>query len=132
MRNFDVDQTAFIQGQCGYTFLFLVGVKVRIGTVERCLLVGKRKIEVVVDPSLIACVCLLRSGIRPIFVFDGIGRIWIFGKIFDIDSNGRSRALSSFFLLRKLIARFEIGVILEKKIRLWTVNWFATVTLICF
>ena len=57
MRNFDVDQTAFIQGQCGYTFLFLVGVKVVIGTVERCLLLGK-KIEVVVDPSLIACVCV--------------------------------------------------------------------------
>ena len=54
MRNFDVDQTAFIQGQCGYTFLFLVGVKVGIGTVGRCLLLGK-KIEAVVDPSLIAC-----------------------------------------------------------------------------
>ena len=79
MRNFDVDQTAFIQGQCGYNFLFLVGVKVVIGTVVRCLLLGKKKIEVVVDPSLIACVCLLRSGIRPIFLFDGIclfGLFW--------------------------------------------------------
>ena len=97
MRNFDVDQTAFIQGQCGYTFLFLVGVKVVIGTVERCLLLGKKKIEVVVDPSLIACVCLLHSEIRPIFVFDGICLVGLFGQIFDIDSCGQSRALSSFF-----------------------------------
>ena len=70
MRNFDVDQTAFIQGQCGYTFLFLVGVKVVIGTVV-CLLLGKIKNEAGGDPSLIACVNLLRSEIRPIFVFDG-------------------------------------------------------------
>ena len=56
-------------------------VKVVIGTVGVGAYYWVKKNEAVVDPSLIACVNLLRSEIRPIFVFDGKCLVGLFKKI---------------------------------------------------